>query len=41
VVRGSIRRSEIESLMTQRVELRAARPDAESGKYGLGYNFPD
>ncbi len=41
VVRGSIRRFEIESLLTQRVELLAARPDAEYGKYGLGYTFPD
>jgi hypothetical protein len=40
-VRGSLRKSEIDSLLTQRVELRAARPDAEYGKYGLGYNFPD
>jgi hypothetical protein len=41
VVRGFVRRSEIDSLLTQRVELQAARPDAEYGKYGLGYNFPD
>jgi hypothetical protein len=41
VVRGSIRKSEIDSLLTQRVELSAARPDAEYGKYGLGYTFAD
>jgi hypothetical protein len=40
-VRGSLRKSEIDSLLTQRVELSAAPPDAEYGKYGLGYNFPD
>jgi hypothetical protein len=38
IVRGSIRKSEIDSLLTRRVELSGSPSDPE---YGLGFTFPE
>jgi hypothetical protein len=41
VVRGSIRKSEIDSLLARRVELSGAPSDADYGKYGLGFIYEE
>jgi hypothetical protein len=40
-VRGSIRKSEIDSLLTRRVDVSGAPLDAEYGKYGIGFIYQE